>query len=795
MPSPSITRDKSPLAVLLNPEDNIPRTENDIKLEDYLNDKIQTNTDFSTLANLIASVDLQKEQLEKQLQDAKSKLEQAKQSSANRASSMLEQSQEFERQRDDVQRRLMLVTNSYTPEEAALRLQGPIKKLQRVELARSYVELVKDVDDLVKEARRNLPQDPKEALKPYIQLKALASSLTELQGPAEGAAPHLVLHVHTTTERLWTDMKKIMMDEFESILQRSNWPEVADPPTREWSDCFEKLLDLQAPEILAAREPLALLPMEVLSKHFIQQFRFHFSGNMPTNQTKDLGYHFFNWFTGTIDHWEDYMRNNVTPILAAHFRGHRLAGNSLYLDSVAAFITALLPVLKEKVDSLVQEISTEPQYLSKFIHNLILFDESIRSKYKYDGGNSKYGWKGLSWGVLDTWFDRWSEVEKKFALERYQEIVKAEDSGLIDYESISLGKTKTTYGATKVTDLIESVTQQYNMLRRFSHKFRFLVDIQADILDHYRGRLHDSLERYMSITTAVGRTIHGVSKEERAKLEGIGGLESLCKVYCSADHIISMLKECVNEEFFVGLWNQLQGRAKVTSSTDVLVGSMSYSEVKDVTSTAMGSDGEGSVFDVTINNYTRLTKKTEKLIIQAIQHAFPTSFRAYFNKPEWTTVGDVRTVATTAELDQPLETMRDNLDFLSRTLSQSANRRIWRACLGSVEDLLYQNVLLKQKFTTLGAARLQSDIDAIQRVVISTLHSTRTMPKLQEGVMLLNLPIETSFDVHHVTLQKAAKEVFESNAQAEDILASLDFKKITVPDAKRILQNRIEAMN
>jgi hypothetical protein len=225
MPSTSITRDKSPLAVLLNPKDNIPRGEKDIRLEDYLNDKIQTGNDFTNLENLIANVDLQKEQLQKQLQDAKSKLQEARQSSANHTSSMFEQTTEFEHQRDNVQKRLMIVTNSDSPEEAARKLQGPMEKAQRVELARAYVELLKDVDGLTNDARLYLPGRPKEALKPYIQLKELSLALVDLQLPAEGAAPHLVRHIQNATTKLWADMKKIMTDEFESILRGLNWPE------------------------------------------------------------------------------------------------------------------------------------------------------------------------------------------------------------------------------------------------------------------------------------------------------------------------------------------------------------------------------------------------------------------------------------------------------------------------------------------------------------------------------------------------------------------------------------------
>jgi RAD50-interacting protein 1 len=219
-----------------------------------------------------------------QLQDARAALEHAKDASENHTSRIVEQTQEFGRQNDNIQTRLMIVTSSDTPEAAAALLKEPMEKLRRVELARSYVELLKEVDDLTKEARSHLPANPKEALKPYTQLKELSISLNQLQGQAEGAAIHLVTHVQTTTTQLWVQMKKIMSDEFESVLQKAKWPDSTNEPTREWTDCFGRLLDLQGPEIMAAREPLVLLPMSVLAKHFILEFRFHFFSNKSTNR-------------------------------------------------------------------------------------------------------------------------------------------------------------------------------------------------------------------------------------------------------------------------------------------------------------------------------------------------------------------------------------------------------------------------------------------------------------------------------------------------------------------------------
>lgn len=261
-----------------------------------------------------------------------------------------------------------------------------------------------------------------------------------------------------------------------------------------------------------------------------------------------LGDYFFEWFLGTVDKWEDFLRVNIGPVLAAHFRGNHLAGNALYVDPVAAFITALLPILQEKVDSLAAEVCHEPQYLSRFIVQMMTFDDAVRSRFRYDGGNSQYGWKGVTWPVLDTWFDTWYKAEKDFALDRYREIVANEHSGLLDYDTSGPGKTKPTFGATQVTDLILTVTLQYNKLRKFSQKIQFLIGIQAEILDIYLGRLNDALEYYQTATSAVGRTLHGVTKEQQAELQGVQGLDRLCRVFGSSEHLISMLKAWANEE-------------------------------------------------------------------------------------------------------------------------------------------------------------------------------------------------------------------------------------------------------
>ena len=78
----------------------------------------------------------------------------------------------------------------------------------------------------------------------------------------------------------------------------------------------------------------------------------------------------------------------------------------------------------------------------------------------------------------------------------------------------------------------------------------------------------------------------------------------------------------------------------MTDPEDDLVGPMSYIDVKKSTSTSLGSDEEGSVFDETISAYKKRRDHSERLMVEAIKYAFPSTLRPYFNKPQWLTVDE-----------------------------------------------------------------------------------------------------------------------------------------------------------
>lgn len=247
------------------------------------------------------------------------------------------------------------------------------------------------------------------------------------------------------------------------------------------------------------------------------------------------------------------------------------------------------------------------------------------------------------------------------------------------------------------------------------------------------------------------------------------------------------------------LWDQLQNRAKVTTAESNLAGEMTYTEVKESTSDAVGSEDDGSVFDVTIASFERLRNRAEALLVQAIKSPFPTTFRPYITKTQWwMTVGEAPLAdepqTITAELDHPLHILEQNISFLRKTLADAPFRRIWRDSLQGLQELLYNDVLMRQNFTTLGASRFMQDVTAIKSVIDRSMQGTSSpfsMLKLEEAAYLLNLPIED--ENSEKTLQGVYSEVFSDGQAAQHALQSLGITHLSNKEARAVLARRVEA--
>ncbi len=88
---------------------------------------------------------------------------------------------------------------------------------------------------------------------------------------------------------------------------------------------------------------------------------------------------------------------------------------------------------------------------------------------------------------------------------------------------------------------------------------------------------------------------------------------------------------------------------------------MSYDQVRDRTSSAVGSEDDGGMlFDETIAAYSLRRKAAQEFLASAMTESHHKAFRPYLQRPQWTTIIedpsaiDPYQLAITAELDEPL---------------------------------------------------------------------------------------------------------------------------------------------
>lgn len=233
-----------------------------------------------------------------QLKDARSTLEDASKTSEAHNQDLQQASKAFKEQQANIDRRLLIVTQSETSDDAVRKFYAPMASLHRLEVAQKYIGLLEKVNRLTSEARGNFKKSPQAALSPYLHLRNLVTALRSAQPAAEDAAPHLIDHIDHTSQTLWKQMKEAYAMDFEETLGRMQWPgknlTLRAPLEQEWADGVKKLLDLQEPELLAKdindsispdqEEPIVLLPLEVMAKPLELRFRYHFDGDRPTNK-------------------------------------------------------------------------------------------------------------------------------------------------------------------------------------------------------------------------------------------------------------------------------------------------------------------------------------------------------------------------------------------------------------------------------------------------------------------------------------------------------------------------------
>jgi RAD50-interacting protein 1 len=728
-------------------------------------------------------------------------------------------------------------------------------KIRRLEVATNYLELFREVDHMRIEAQNLSRREPRTALARYRRLKTLSQALQDAQPDAEGAAPQLIMTMEDTTKAVHDDIKTGITSDFQSTLEKINWPQqeldLSETSMSAWFEQADLLLELQEPDLIAshnptqAKEPVILLPLEIMVRPLAQRFRYHFYGDRPTNRL-DKPEYFFSHVLDLLDRHTEFVANEMQPILDRHVQENE-ATELIYTDAISSFITALLPLVIGKSLSILPHIASHSQLLSHFMHEVMSFDESLRESWNYTPQPGIFAdWKGVTWTLLDQhgYFQQWLKVEKEFALARYRDIRDAEDSGEIDYEGVERHQTKPTRGTIRVNDLLETVTDRYRGLSSFSQKMKFLIGIQLSVFDDYHAHLHGFLQAYLAQSHTAGRLLQGQYSKGDAFSQK--ALASLCKIYGSAEYLERKMSDWSDDVFFLELWEELQDRVQADSRAHASVGKdLRVDEVAAKTSASIqASNGDvpqdtegGALFDETALAYHRLREQSEAEILRLVDNNIRDSVADYGRLDAWaslsTTNADVTSLSPSSGLDSTLQVISVLLEFLSKVVARPIMHKLVKHLCATLQGEIYSRVITPHNFSAAGVSQLQRDIMALEEAIDSRSNlrgvASTGLKRLEQISTLLGLPIKRSGhqtiaddvedaddawgfegeddadqviaddDTEEASSRKdswslwdAEKEVFKSNEAARRALADMGLDFISESEARNILKRRIE---
>lgn len=812
------------------------RENQNARLEDYLNDKLQTFADFETLDSLLSNARSQQDLLQKQLRDAQKELEDADEAYNRRNAEAARKAQAFRAQQDEIDKRMLVVTRSETSDDAAHKFDSAMEQLRRLDIANGYVGILETVEKLKGDAQAQLKDQPDSALDAHARLQMYAEQLKTLHCDAEEAAPHLIDHVAKQANEVRASLAESLSKDFERDLQKLLWPKpnvkIPEAVQQEVSRIGGRLLALQKPELEAAlnkqdlqsspkpkaKHP-ALLPLEVLVKPLETRFKYHFSGSRNTNRL-DKPEYFLSHFQDLLSTYSPMISDLLQPVLLEQFGGTELTQDANCIDATSAFITALLPMLRTKVLALVPQVSGEPRLLSHLMHELMSFDQVLQAEWHYGTSKSKSSdrsWRGMAWEVLSEprHFDRWLSVEKDFALTRYQAIIDDDDSATLDFDSPESTATKPTKAAIRVNDLLETITDRYRYLASFSQKLRFLIDVQIAIFDRFHSRLHSGLEAFLSMTSSIGRTVQGVSADDAANVKGVNGLDRLCRVFGSADYLERAMRDWSDDVFFLELWNELQYRAKAREQGSAVAGPLTVSDIASRTSAALENaddvslDGDvsGALFDETAGAYSRLRSRAEGVLLDTFSSTVRETLRPYARSSQWSSLAappsgssapDFPTT-TSADLNSTLDVLHSHLAFLAKALGTLPLRKVGKHVAQNVESYVFDRVIMGNTFNEFGARQLSVDVSslvaAIDRLIGGNVGS-RVMRRCLESCRILAAKEEglegAQKDEDQLSLWNLERRLFNDNESARGVLDDLQCERLTESEAREVLRRRVE---
>ncbi|KAG5354855.1 RINT1-like protein [Yarrowia sp. B02] len=485
--------------------------------------------------------------------------------------------------------------------------------------------------------------------------------------------------------------------EAEEELVTCQYPSKEFHPSERLLSIIEEMVFLDSSlrtESTADPQGVPLEAFSVLTAPYDVRLRFHFEGNKDTNQP-DKPEWFYSYFLDIIDEQENFLQEYIQPLLG---ESDRIAVNE--------FICALIPSAIRKASVLFDALRDTSTELSHLLFETVVFETALKERYFYSP--NKGNWVGISGAILTPErFDIWLNVERDFAISRFQSIIQLPDAWEIDFDGVERGVTKPTKSALMVKDLLEGVTDHYRSLTSVAYRLKFLISIQTTILDLYHEQLHEQNLLLESNISLLSRALVGAA--DKQKTGGSEGIWRVCRIFGSAKFIIETLQVWGEDVFFLELWRDITS----LNNSSRKEGGIDDDALQTSATLPTDDRDEGTLFDDTIKGYTSLQDRVYHTAKAFLEKRMQDGMKDYFKLNDWSkNIGypDPENVPPSSQLSVPIQTMDKYLGIMRKCLSDEDMYQILKDFSKVLAEYFSRQVIMVNTFSAAGGQQLLSDV-------------------------------------------------------------------------------------
>ena len=526
-------------------------------------------------------------------------------------------------------------------------------------------------------------------------------------------------------------IRDFLCKDFEKHLDSCHWPDMIDSASVELKkELSNSLYLLLQLESTTNAFGKDIAPIQIMLKPIKKRFYYHFCGNKKTNNLQKP-----EWYLTQCLVW----LKNALPFLKEDVLPVFIKANLKDISPMLVYAQELFNVIKEKVNLDMKELMLDDELFSHYVDELLLFDRELLQCFN----TSTIDFGCLAILLEESCFVKWLEVEQNFALERMDNMLTSTHAW--NYYPGQPDDIKVPECGENFAMMLQAITERYKNLPSFEHRRRFF-QLQLELLDNFRIRLVQLIQNRGRCTLNLQMT---------AML-----------------NVVSYLSNQLRD------WSQLPffAQFEITVCENFKI------------------NHNGTFCDV-IDLLDQMLDKTMKDIVDHVVQEVISVGHEYVNN-KWENI--MVSVSADSHLSVSacgwMSVVRNALYEAHNLLCVHLFNHFWKLLAAKLNDYIYNQVIMNNKFSEGGAIQLAFDMNKNLFAIFSeyTSRPESYMRDVKDACTLLSLSSGALFLLKDVLFQALHADVtLTSNVDPISALHDIGVSKLELEEVELLLTRRI----